>query len=99
MDDQAAAWKSIAMNAIGEEPLGGGDDGLMLPGGDWLAASINSREIPGDNREWVVQRLATGQKDVARSWPNRLSTIVSSSNNINRSQISRPTTLSSPWGS
>jgi len=45
MDDPAAAWKSIAMNAIGEEPLG---DGLMLPGGDWLAASINSREIPGD---------------------------------------------------
>ena len=45
MDDQAAAWKNVAMSALGEGEPNAGDDGLV--GVDWLAASINSREIPG----------------------------------------------------
>ena len=45
MDEQAAAWKNVAMNALGEGEPNAVDDGLV--GVDWLAASINSREIPG----------------------------------------------------
>jgi hypothetical protein len=45
MDEQAsAAWKNVAMQALDADEAGD-DDGLV--GVDWLAVSINSREIPG----------------------------------------------------
>lgn len=73
MDDPASAWKDIAMNALGEGESNdeNGDDGLV--GVDWLAASINSREIPGGCDRRTHSR-ATGKEVL----PNRVRPVSSS---------------------